>query len=122
MYMKKDKELISFVEDLEEAELRLHTYLRRLEEDWDQFKYRPILKKREEYDKAKKEYIYYKGKFYAYYYVLESLGSDVPKVLQRLRGIMSPRHNELMETKMYYSEIKGHFPTDEYLKFKKVQK
>lgn len=120
--MKKDKELISFIEDLEETELRLHTYLRRLEEDYDQFKKRPLLKKRKEYDKAKKNYIYYKGKFYAYYSVLESLGSDVPKVLTRLRGIISPRHNELMETKMHYSEVSGHFPTDEYLEFKKVKK
>ena len=113
-----------FKEDLEETILRLHTYLRSIEEEYDQFKKRPVWNKEKKinFDKRKKEYIYYKGKFYAYLYVLNQLESDVPKIIERLRGITDYDDNTMIETKMYYSEIKGHFPTQEYLKIKKVIK
>ncbi len=118
--MDKDKIRI-FVEDLEETELRLHTYLRDLEEKFDQFKKRPIFKKKKEFDESFRKYTYYQGKFYAYYFVLEKLGSDIPKVLQRLRGIvMNSRY--VFEMKAHYTEIYGHFPTEKALKLKKVIK
>jgi len=121
-----------FVEDLEETILRLHVWFRELEEENDQFKKakkflgkigvkrysKDLQKEMRQYEK----YLYYRGKFYAYHYVLESFGSSVAPVLTRLRGITSPKHNVLMETKAHYSEVKGHFDTDEFLKAKKVIK
>lgn len=121
----RDKDLQQFVEGLEETILRLHTWFRELEEKYRQFRWAKKfcrnqgIKIKLGEDKRKEmkdflEYRYYVGKFYAYFYVLEQLGSDVPKVLERLRGIVKAGHNEIMETKMHYTEVKGHFETDEY--------
>ena len=108
-----------FVEDLEETLLRLHTWFRDLEEKNDQFKKaKKFLEKsgiKRYNEELKKEmdlyhqYIYYQGKLYGYLFVLGQLGSDVPKIIERLRGIMSPGPNMMMETKAHYSEVKGHF-------------
>lgn len=110
--MVSQEELKIFIEDLEETILRLHVQLRGWEEEYDQFKKQPILKDRENFKKAFRQYVYYHGKFYAYYFVLDKLGSDVPKILQRLRGI-EIINNTAWELKAHYSEIFGHFPTNQ---------
>lgn len=117
------EEVKIFVEDLEETILRLHVQLRAWEEECDQWKKVPYLKREKRamlLDRHQK-YVYYKGKFYAYYHTLLKLGSDVPRVLQRLRGI-EMTSSVVAESKMHYTEIYGHFPTVQSLESKKVVK
>ena len=113
-----------FIEDLEETELRLHTFLRSVEERYDQFKKKPKRfdkKGWEEYNESRRQYTYYQGKFYAYFFVLEKMGSNVPSVLRRLRGI-GMTSSKCWETKMHYTEVYGHFPSDDFLDKEKVKK
>ncbi len=116
-----------FIEDLEETILRLHNQFRNWEEKYDQFKkirkflsepgakeFTPeIQEEMETYDR----YRFYKGKFYAYYHVLNNLGSDVIPVLKRLRGI-EMTSSIVIEKKAHYTEVMGHFDTDEWLAIK----
>ncbi len=127
-YIKED--LQRFVEDLEETVLRLHVNARGVEEQFDQFKKSNGLRKKKTINikhvddqlrkelEARDEYGYYQGKMMAYMFVLENLGSEIPTTIGRLRGIMQVRHNMMMETKAHYSEIKGHFETDMFKKWK----
>ena len=86
------------IEELEETSLRLHTYLKRLWEEYDGFKriYKSLKRKIKisfsdkeiiELDMFR-EYCYYQGKLMAYIYVLEShYCFEVPQIIKRLRGI-----------------------------------
>ncbi len=115
------KSIQIFIEDLEETVLRLHTYMRGIEEPYDQFKEKKkflrqtgtkkLSEKIQKEMKAWDEYHYYRGKFYAYLFVLDKLGSDVPKILERLRGLKWVG-NTVFESKAHYSEVYGHFDTD----------
>jgi hypothetical protein len=130
--MKKENEIKSLIEDLEETVLRFHTWFRDEEEKNDQFKkVKAFFKKKgvrvinESLAKeiiAYHEYLYFRGKLYAYLYILKEAKSDVAEVIYRLRGIILKDSNTMMETKAHYSGIKGHFDTDDYLEFKKVIK
>lgn len=111
-----------FVEDVEEIILRLHAHLINSAEKNKDFenienfigspkgKF-PFSIKNAEEEKRKikeyKEYKFYQGKFYAYLYVLERLGSDVPDVIKRLRGLKKVG-NTMFETKRYETEKFGH--------------
>lgn len=120
------QEIKTLEEDIEETILRLHVHLINLAEknkdfeDIEKFAQGKVKKgllpfkikitdggddrRMREY----REYIYYKGKFMAYLYVLEHLGSDVPAVLKRLRGIKI-EGNEAREMKIYRTENYGHY-------------
>ena len=99
------------IEELEETSLRLHTYLKRLWEEYDGFKriYKSLRKKikinfsNEEVIELDmfKEYCYYQGKLMAYIYVLESHNCfEVPQIIQRLRGIkLNKDKTRAVETK-----------------------
>lgn len=125
------KELQAFVEDVEETVLRLHVNARNWEEKYDQFKksnglilkgkinIRHIDDAMREELKFKGEYTYYQGKLMAYIYVLENLGSEVPCLIERLRGIKQVAGNQMIETKAHYSEVKGHFDTEQWKEWKK---
>jgi hypothetical protein len=117
------KDIKILIDDMEEVILRVHTHLRAKEEEWDQFKKKPLFdkEKREKFSRDYKNYVFYKGKFYAYWWILKKLGSKVPVILENLRGI-EIIGNEAVEKKSHYSEIYGHFDSYEYLNKKKVKK
>ncbi len=121
--MKTLEELKIFVEDLEETMLRLHVQLRAWEEQYDQFKKVPskLSKERKTYEDIRHKYVYYQGKFYAYFHTLLKLGSDVPSVIGRLRGVHMTS-SVVWEEKGHYTEIYGHFKTDQYLQQIKTKK
>jgi hypothetical protein len=109
-------------EDLEEIIIRLHYQLRQWEEDYDQWKKNPRFgEQKKKRDLTYDQYRYYEGKFYAYFFVLEHLGSGLPRILTRLRGIEF-KGNQVIETKMHYTEIYGHFESDKVLRAKKIKK
>ena len=102
---------IKQIEEIEETALRLHTYLKRLWEEYDGFKsiYKSLKKKIKisflkddllELDMFR-EYVYYQGKMMAYIYVLETEGFfAVPRLITRLRGIKyDKRGAKAIETK-----------------------
>ena len=120
MKTQEENKVKIFVEDLEETILRLHVQLRNWEEQYDQFRKKPRLD-RKQFNIIHARYVYYQGKFYAYYHVLLHLGSDVPKVLTRLRGIKMTSA-VVTESKAHYTEIYGHFPSKELLEIKKATK
>ena len=128
-YIKED--LQRLVEDLEETVLRLHVNARDWEERYDQFKKsRNLAKKgiinfkkvddtlRDELEHSRL-YTFYKGKIMAYMYVLEELGSEVPQIINRLRGVKKKDDNSVIESKMHYTERKGHFASDDFKNWKK---
>ena len=99
-------------DDLEETVIRLHAYLRRLENENERFKVAKskIEKKGPSVFTQKQkveaslwgEYKYFKGKLMSYMFVLEQLGvKELPAIIWRLRGMKKAdnRGAKIIETK-----------------------
>lgn len=107
---KKWSEQQKLIEELEETVIRLHAYLRRLDNENKRFSViKGKIEKKGPSIFTQKQKIetslwgeerYFHGKMMAYMFVLDQLGhKDLPKIIQRLRGMKQISEAKIIETK-----------------------